>query len=173
MPFGVSIKTFQDKVIEYLFSHENGRLAGQIGILAKDNDKLCKERGEGAYNGFIFDGVAYRDPNAAEHFSILPGLDFSLNDRMEVLLQQKQEMDRDIQSIRQAIFVLLEPAVSDQQARDTLPDCLGTVISGFLSPVPDRIDPPGCTVSSPRARRQFEKTLPLIEQYAATKLIFS
>jgi len=174
MPFGATIKQFQDRVIQYLFEHEDRRIAGQIGLIAKDNDTLSCERGDGSFHGFIFDGVAYREQNPPTHYAILPGLDYSLNDRMELLLEQKKVLDTDIQLIRQTIFNLLNNADTDQQARDTLPDCLEAVISDFLSPVPDRMDPPGCTVSTlPRFKKQFEKTLPLIEQYAATKLIFS
>ena len=175
MPFGVTISEFQQSTIVYLFEHEDKRLAGQIGNLAKDNDEICKSRGEGNYYGFIFDGVAYRDPNAKEHFAMLPGLDFSLNDRMEALMSQKNQMNKDIQLVRQALFNLLNPATTDQQARDTLPECLLPVVKELMPDgVPSRMDQPTCTIQdNPRALRQYEKILPLIEQYSATRLIFS
>lgn len=162
---------FIDQLMSLLFASENRRLTSWI-------DKLCEQNQEARGDkpvGFLFNGVFYRPSNIRGHIPVKRSLHLSLAPQMESYLKDKALLDEDKAFISQTVFALLGPCTSDQDIRDTLPECLIQVLSAGGSSIGrlERTRPAGFTLTgNERAWRQYQKVLPKMEEYTATRLIF-
>jgi hypothetical protein len=157
-----------DHTSKVLFEAERRRLQKWI-------DRLCRANQECYSNpkleGFLYEGIYYRPSWLGRGIWPHGALHFTLADEMRAFLIDKKIVDDDERFIRQTLFALLHPCKTDQDIRDTLPECLIPVISGLASY--PRTRQPACTIEgNARALRQYEKILPKIELYTAARMIF-
>lgn len=167
----MDINSLVRKLTASLFVAEERRLNGKIVELNTRNKQVRKLQ----VDGFLFSGQFYL-PTGVSTVRFGPGqakapLHDSLVDSMEEYLADQKSIRTDQNLIRQTLFQVLSNCRTDQDFRNALPECLVEHIEGLnrLS----RTEEPGYTVrSNPRALRQFQKALPKIELYAATRLIY-
>lgn len=160
------------KVIQHLnknlFVAERRRLDKNIAKLIGLNNECAGQ----PLAGFLYLGEYY----TAQGFQTSKGvpkkrIDSSLEEKMEWHLKDAKIINEDEQMISQVIFKLLDPCESLQDMRNTLPDCLATMIPALEGM--SREDEVGCSIrNDERAKRQFEDLLPKIEMYSAARLLY-
>lgn len=155
-----------------LFEPENRRLNQMLISLNQQNKEIRKS----TIDGFLYLGGYYipagipatiagrgQDKNTL-HFSLYP--------EMDRYLTHKKNLDRDIAQIRQILVLLTQQANSPQEYRDALPECL-VPLDPEAAKLPRFMRHPTWLIqSNKRALIQYEHTLPRIEFYAATRLIY-
>lgn len=170
-------------VADALFEPEERRLS-------REKDRLCdlnQEAHKTSLDGFMFQGCAYR------HSSVPPGgnnfrtLHLSIWDEMAEFTVDQDRIEQDKHRIQQLLFRLIQCHVSDQlrsdianhpssydehiqHVRDAIPDCIADLL-----PEPykvDRMNSLEGSIDDPRVLREYRKTLPKIQEYAATRLLF-
>lgn len=153
---------------EQLFAAEERRLARATDALCEANQEA---HGGSPSDGFRFQGRAYRHsltPPGGRNFT---SLHLSLWDRMTAHVADQQRLEDDRASVKQLLFRLIEPCTCEQHVRDAVPDCVADLLpEPYLSL--GRMGSPTGSIHDPRLMRQYQKTLPKIEEYAATRLIF-
>ena len=160
-----------NELLETLFAPEKRRLAGVITELNKTNKQLKNLSAD----GFIYGGIVYM-PSGVSTTVVGPGqaknsLDFSLYDEMERWLKDSKTVFDDQSLIRQMLFLLLWPCQKNRDIRDTLPDCLVSLIPD-LKQHPRSLNPGWTLDHNERARKQFDKLLPKMELYSAARLFY-
>lgn len=157
-------------LMEQLFAPETRRLAIVINKLSGHN-KILKRA---AADGFLYGGILYMPtgsvvtagPNQAK-----TSLDLSLNSEMDTWIQDQKAIRCDQDLVKQMLFRLLKPCKSVREIRNTLPECLISLVPE-LNAEP-RTDPAGYTLEGDeRAKRQFDKLLPKIEMYSVTRFLY-
>lgn len=154
-----------------LFEAEKRRLKAVINELNSQNKRLKNL----AVDGFLYGGQLYM-PSGVSTVVAGPGqckatLAFKLNDQMETWLRDHKTIRDDHDLIKQMLFRLLKPCISERAIRDALPECLVTLDRRFSTYC--RSDPPGWPFENdPRAMRQFLKLVPKMEVYSAARLLY-
>lgn len=151
-----------------LFVAEKRRLDKTVADIIRANNR---EKGVSAagflHMGEYYTASGFQQVGNAQKYP----LEQSLVDRMDAHLKDAETVAIDEQQIGQIIFKLLDPCETLQAVRDTLPECLATIIPA-LNPL-TRMNEPGDSLRhDTRASKQFEKLLPKIEMYAACRLIY-
>lgn len=155
-----------DRIIDVLFVAEHRRLAKFITAMVDMNQEAHGR----LLDGFHYEGIHYRREGlkgaltkAVLHPSLEPQMDAHLLDRATV--------KNDEQQIRQTLFKLLDPCRSEQDIRDTLPNCLTDTL-GDTARLARRNEPAFTIRDDARALRQYHKVLPRIELYSAARLLY-
>lgn len=156
-----------DHIVNQLFAAEKRRLANDI-------DRMCRANSS-AHNETLH-GFHYR-----EGFHTLQGvkgnlkrksLHLSLHDEMENVLADRKTVREHEQTIRQALAKLLYSCFLTQHVRDTLPDCLAQLLPEDIRNLERCGSPANTIVGDVRAQRLYDKALPLMEMYAAGRLLY-
>jgi hypothetical protein len=160
-----------DQVQRFLTEHEERFFTDQTRRLAQENNKLRYRKALPRATGFVFEGVSYILP---EHnfSSLLPGLEEDLVDEMKVLLASREDTGKEIKQISQLMFLMAKDHVeTTQDLRDLLPECL---IPAFPSLTQlDRTREPAFSIQdSPKMLDRWEKALPRIEYFTATRMLY-
>lgn len=155
-----------DLMIERLFASDKRRLEAWADRIVKMNQEAqkCPD------NAFIYSGLFFRLSTVCGPIPRRAALHPSLAPQMDQLLKDKKIIDDEKAFVRQAIVQLLDPCESLQDIRDALPDCLVSCISD-LSRIERSREPAFTIQGNPRALRQYQKMLPNIQVYSATRLI--
>ena len=158
-------------VLQKLFEAEKRRLAGIITELNSSNKRL---------NGHIADGFLYGGqlfmPSGVSTVVAGPGqckptLHFSLNNEMDAYTRDLKTVKDDHDLIRQMLFLLLKPCTNEREVRNTLPECLVSLVQGLNNE--PRADNAGYTLRGDhRAMRQFAKLVPKMEIYSVGRLLY-
>lgn len=163
--------TLQLTIDNALFTHEGQRIRKAVDSLVEKSDRLQSEQNKPRRYGFLYAGVFYRHSAAPEFHASLPALDLSLWDEMTEIEADKAQLEDDRQKFRQLAFSLFEIANTDQDLRDLLPECLAPLVPGLRNF--NRSRPEGSMFEEhPRAKKLFDKLLPRMEFYAATRLFY-
>jgi hypothetical protein len=156
-----------DEIKSTLFAPENRRLATAIDRLVVQNDEEC----EHPYKGFLFAGEVYRHSLGNTIYKSWPVLAYALNGDMERWLKDKKQVQLDEAQIGQMLFKLLYQANDLQEIRDTLPECLVSLVPQ-LRAMPRKFNQEFLIRHNERDLKQFRKILPKIEMYAMASLIY-
>jgi hypothetical protein len=160
-----------DGLVEKLFEAERRRLAGEINELNSRNKKLKNS----TIDGFMYGGDFYA-PFGVAMTVVGKGqakqtLHFQLNNEMDAWVREQKSINDDQTLIKQMLFCLLKPCQSERDIRNALPECLVSLVQG-LNQHP-RADEAGYTLrGDERGLRQFNKLLPKMELYSATRLLY-
>lgn len=155
-------------MLKQLFGNDERRLTAWV-------DRLCKSQQEAlgdpkAY-AFIYNGTFYRQSNVVGRIDGKKQLAPHLTAEMENFLKDKSAVDNDRAYTKQTLVNLLDGCDTLQDVRDTLPECLVCTLPQLRGL--DRKREPACTIqSNPRALRHYVKILPVMEAYAAARLVF-
>lgn len=154
-----------------LLSPEFRRLDSEIEKLNAANKEVKRL----AVDGFIYGGLYFLPKTGTRIVAgagrAKPTLHFSLVDRMETWLKDNKAIIDDSSLIRQMLFRLLSSCRNETEVRNALPECLVSLVQGLSSL--HRSDEVAYTLAGDeRAKRQFEKILPRMEFYSATRLIY-
>lgn len=161
-----------DTICANLFGSEDRRIQNWVDKLCKENRVRYNNRTD--FEGFLHEGIFYRPSWFPKGLPDTEALHPELYEEMHKLVVSKAEIDEDRAFIKQILFKLLYPCEQYQDFRDALPECLIAIIPQNVSwaRLP-RIREPAYTIAGDtRALRQFDKMLPKIELYLATKLLF-
>ena len=154
-----------------LFEAEKRRLNSLIIDINKDNKELKSLK----VDGFMYGGKFYL-PTSISTTINGPGvskstLHVSLYKEIDRWIADSKIIKDDHDLIKQMLYRLLKPCQTNQDIRDTLPECLVKLIPS-ISTHP-RSEEPGYTLlGDERASRQFRKLLPKMELYATTRLFY-
>lgn len=160
------------KLIKYLLSKlfvaEKRRLDKTVANLIRENNELCEVQAA----GFLHYGEYY----TAEGFQTMTAggkvtLHDNLIDKINWHIKNAKMVADDERLIGQIIFNLLDPCETLQDMRDSLPDCLATMIPE-LAKLPRHNEQGWSLRQNVRASKQFEKLLPKIEMYSAARLLY-
>jgi hypothetical protein len=152
-------------ILDQLFAAEQRRLQRKIDELHKSNQELHREK----LDGFLYMGVPYFPADALAgsrakktlHLRLWPDMDEHLADK------QKVELDRNL--IHQVLFRAIEPCHCIEHVRDAIPDCIADTLPEPLASMERRGGPNWYTE---RDLKQWNKAMPLVELYSATRLIY-
>jgi hypothetical protein len=152
-------------MMQKLFVAEDRRITKALDVLIKQNQEATGMLSD----GFMYQGKFYRHSNAAAGGGARTTLDLSLWPQMERLLQEKEEIELDRRQIEQVLFRLIEPCANLQHVRDAVPDCIIDITPAEVRELGRMGRPNWQTL---RDLRQYNKILPRIEFYSATRLIY-
>lgn len=163
-----NLHKFLDALVNKLFTAEERRLDKIVETL----DRRNREIGGHKPQGFLLQGKLYRPNNTIliAKTGIKP-LAYELTDDGNKFLKDRIQIDQDRQAIKQILYKLVEPCQNAQEIRDTLPECLVSLVpelskmerrfaKGFFAPKDDRFV------------RQYEAILPKIEMYSVSCLLY-
>lgn len=158
-------------LLETLFEAEDRRLNKILIQLNQDNKKLRDSK----VDGFLYLGLPYLPKGIS---TVITGrtqckqaLHAGLVEAMERYLEDRLVVKEDRGFIQQTLFQMTRPCKSVQDLRDTLPECLVNLRQD-LARYPRTRNVAWTIQDNPRALRQYEKILPRIEFYSATRLIY-
>lgn len=158
--------TLIDAIIQTLFSAEERRLTKAIDEMCRSNTEAYKEQ----LDGFHYQGRFFRPEGLKGHLK-RKVLHLSLHPQMDLHLRDEASIQADQQAIRQTLFQLLDPCKSDQDVRDTLPNCLTDTL-GKVAQLQRMAEPAFTIADNPRAMKQYLKVLPKLEMYSAARLLY-
>jgi hypothetical protein len=165
---GSQISVWTDQIINMLFAAERRRLQNWV-------DKICVANQEATGGeplaGYIYQGQWYRHSSIGQGKFTKTPLSASLSGEMNSFLSDKRITDMEEQLLKQGVFSVLRTCCDLQDLRDALPDCLVDCFPE-LSKFPRNREVAYTLASEDRPLRQFNKILPKLEVYAATRLIF-
>ncbi|MFA7188480.1 MAG: hypothetical protein WC117_00160 [Sphaerochaetaceae bacterium] len=150
-----------------LFEAEFRRLAQIVKTLDTHNRELSKL----TTRGFMFKGKNYIPEGSQIVAMPLPSLTFQLWNQGDAYLKDMDSVLLDKATIEQMLTRLLFHCGTTQEIRDTLPECLIPLVPALAS-VP-RVYAQGFWAPKDEMfKRQYEKILPKIEFYSATRLLY-
>jgi hypothetical protein len=156
-----------DEVIKILFAADDRRLQAWVDRLCEKNQELRRE----PVIGFLYGGRYFRPSNVVGLVKTKRALDPSMYDQIDAYLDDERQVDKDKAFIRQAMFAVLDPCKDIQDIRDALPECLVDCLPKLKEL--SRHNQPAFTIQdNPRALRQFNKVLPMMEVYATARMVF-
>ena len=165
---GSSMFTLIKHLLSELFVAEKRRLDKAVADLIRKNNEVCGVQAA----GFLHYGEYY----TAEGFQTMAAngkvtLHDSLTDQIDWHIKDAKIVADDERLIGQIVFKLINPCETLQDMRDSLPDCLATIIPA-LAQLPRHNEQGWSLRQDARASRQFEKLLPKIEMYSAARLLY-
>lgn len=156
-----------DQIIKCLFEPDHRRIQAWIDKIAEKNSEI---QGQDVH-GYLYAGVHYRPSNVAGFITNKKPLHSSLAEDMENLLRAKRAVDVEKGKVSQTLFLLLEPCKSEQDIRDTLPECVVDCLPN-LKRLERTAEPAFTVADNSRATRQYKKILPKMEEYSVARMIF-
>ncbi len=156
----------------FLTGHEERFFMEQTQRLAKENNKVRIQKNLPPTTGFIFDGIAYVLPEHNHSAPGLHGLEVDLEYEMEALLNERKARNQEVRQISQVLFLICKDHTETlQDLRDLLPEC---VVPAFpeLADL-ERTRPAAFSIQdNPLMLSRWEKALPRIEYYTATRILY-
>lgn len=166
-------KQWCDALISRLFEAENRRLDHIVEELVDANNALLGK----PHHGFTFMGSKYipmkfdalRKALARQP---VPTLSFMLQDQGRALEKDVQSIQFDKDRIRQVFVTLLTNCNDLQDIRDSLPDCVVSLVPE-LQVLNRKMAHPTWAIKSDRfALKAYENMLERIEMYAVSRLLY-
>lgn len=163
-----NLHKFLDALVSRLFAAEERRLDKAVESL----DQRNREIGRHKTQGFLLQGKLFRQKSATliATTGIKP-LAYELTEDGNKFLRDRNNIDQDRQIIKQILYKLVEPCQNGQEIRDTLPECLVSLVPE-LSRMERRFAKGFFAPKDERFQRQYEAILPKIESYSATCLLY-
>lgn len=164
-----------DKISAALFAAEDRRLNKRVEELNQKNSEIKKK----VLFGFMHMGERFipescKAQSAANRRQnmVLPTLAFELLPEAADFMSDVAKVKSDKAQIKQVLFKLLYQVTNLQELRDCLPEVLVPLVPEVSGLSRHMQDPTYLIRSDWRAVRDYEKTLPKIEMYAMTRLIY-
>lgn len=154
-----------ENLSQALFAHEHKRLQKLRGSFVDEHNKLTGHRDETlVYQGEFFNKQpGWHVQRSTPDPSLFPAMDRYRKDKAKIEDDQTQ--------VRQFLTRLLQSCENLPDVRDALPELLVNLNSQFQSW--SRTRPEAWPIlDDPAAFRQYQKILPKIEFYAASKLLY-
>lgn len=160
-------------IIDVLFKADDRLIAASVQKLNTQNSEIKKQN----FHGFIHQGVRFIDPRyEAIKISLakrpLPTIALQLMPELRSFDQERVRVEAHKSQIRQALVPLMINALDEQDIRDSLPDCIVSLIPQLSKLHRQRQNVTTHIASNKFAMRAYEKALPLIEQYSVAALIY-
>lgn len=161
-------------ITERLFAPEDRRIDKMIEELNQRNSAI---KGKQLF-GFMHLGKRYIPQSckaqaaALRKQQVIPSLAFELIDEASVFINDVKKVESDREQIKQVLFKLLYQANTLQDIRDSLPECLISLVPEVAKMDRRNEDPTWLIRNDHRALKQYAKMLPKIELYAMTRMIY-
>ena len=152
-------------IISGLFQPDFNRLQRRL------SRALTEVNGSVTNTAFHYMGKTYFvDGNTAVRGAHVVDVPSTIVPQLESYLQDKAQVEKDRDVIRQLVAALLQECEDSQDIRDALPDC---IVPTNILQERERTRPVGYPFdSNPRLKRQLDKYHDVIFQYAAAKLLY-
>ena len=152
-------------IISGLFQPDSDRLQRRL------SRTLTEVSGTVPNTAFHYKGKTYFvDGNTAIRGAQVVDVPPTLVPQLEAYLQDRAQVEKDRDIIRQLVAALLQECENSQDIRDALPDC---IVPANIMQERERSRPVGYPFdSNPRLKRQLDKYHDTIFQYAAAKLLY-
>ena len=167
----MTLKEICDSLTKAIFEHEYKRLKKAEIKFVKENHSLG-----GSSDGFRYQGMIFTN---LEGKLICKGNFSSLNEQLitavEMHIKHFHTINFDRIRVHQALALVLRDAKSQQDIRDTLPECAVDVLRMGLRMGKDcpRTRPEAYTlVDNPRSFKQYVELREKIEFYLASKMLY-
>lgn len=148
---------------------ERRRLERNLDLLIEKH----MEASNSSVMGFIHEGLCYRHNNAPKGKLNYQAIHPSVEPDMRLHVQQHNELEANLQEIRQALLPIVRLCLSDQDLRDALPDCIITMFkTGGATKLHRTRKPAWVLEEGSRAMEHYQRVLPNIEFYSAARLIY-
>lgn len=166
-----------DAIMKRLFEPEGRRIDNQIKQLVEKNSLLKNT----FLLGFIHLGEVYlpkeNEPLYRATARNLRGktvqpLAIQLIQEASTFLSDIRSLELDKAQIKQVLFKQIINANSIQEIRDSLPECIASMMPEFKGLTRQYNDPTMWIRSDHRAVKEFNRMLPKMEMYAMTRLIY-
>jgi len=163
-------------IIDNLFEAEFRRLEKKLTAINIENKQLLLTK----IDGFLHLDKFYR-PNTgtlmvANKDMYKNALHKNLWRMMDEHIEDIKNTNKDKLLVKQTLVFLLSSCIYLQEIRNALPECLVNILiaAGYASVSSiKKTAPTAYTIQdNPRALRQYEKILPLMEMYSVTKLLY-
>lgn len=160
-------------IIDVLFQADDRRIAAAVQRLNTQNSEIRKKN----YHGFMHHGIRFIDPRyksvqAQLAKQPLPTLSLQLMDELRQFDIDRLRIDTDKSRIRQALVPLIVNSQDLQDIRDSIPDCVASLVPQLSVLQRQRQSITTHIQSDKFALKAFEKALPLMEEYSVTALIY-
>ncbi len=165
---GSSMYKLITHLLKELFVAEKRRLDKNVADLIRKNNELLGVQHAGfLYYGEYYTATGFKNMASKEKVT----LHDSLTDKIKWHIQDSKTIADDERLIGQIIFKITDPCTTLQDIRDSLPECLATMIPALAKLPRHNIE--GWSIrQDTRATRQFNKLLPKIEMYSAARLLY-
>lgn len=151
-----------------LFEAEERRLRGVVDRIIKHNSLFFPDT---PCDGMLFQGKPYDYSNLGTGSRTRVSTHHTLFLEMEEYIKDTETVWGDRHHISQILHGLIEPCSTFQDIRDTLPNCLSSIIPQIAS-LP-RIREEAFTIrDNVRTVRQYRKALPRMEFYSTARLLY-
>lgn len=162
-----------ERIIPKLFEAEDRYLGVMVTELNKANSEIKRQ----SFQGFMHMGKKFIPPEFLWNKAMIarrpvPPLHFSLMDQSAEFIRHQTRVDLDKSQIRQILFQQLHQCNDLQEIRDSLPDCLVSLIPELQQVNRYVQDPLWLVRSNPHAVAQYNKILPKIEFYTMSRMIY-
>jgi hypothetical protein len=158
-------------VMKRLFDPETRRFQNWIDDIARRNHIL---KADPKPLGFLHRGRHFRPSWLGRGNWGCKTVHDSLADEVQAMVDDKEKIDEDRQSVQVCLHALLTPCVTMDDIRDALPECVIAVspeelhLTGYA-----RSRAEAFTIAdNPRALRLYGKVKPKLELYAAARFIY-
>lgn len=157
-----------DFILEQLFVAEFRRLRTNVSKLNRQNNEVRRAQAD----GFMLNGLFYRDMESPPSADCAPALDLSLMADGLSFIADRDKVHHERQLIKQTLNHLVTGCSSSQDLRDALPDCLRDTLTQEINRLSRTREEAYTIRDNPRALRQYQKILPRIEFYSAARLLY-
>lgn len=155
-------------LLKELFIAERRRLDKNVGDLIRQNNEVKQTQAAGfLYYGEYYTATGFQNMTASGKVT----LHDDLEDKIKWHLEDAKTVAEDERLIGQIVFKLTDPCETLQDMRDSLPECLATMIPA-LAKMPRHNEVGWSIRQDTRASKQFDKMLPKIEMYSAARLLY-
>ena len=158
-------------ILFQLVATEKRRLEREINRIVAEN----KEHIRSSADWFLYQGKVYTSTAA----TLLPGgaggfpqLAMALNREMEAYIRDQKEVEQDQTMIKQILVTLLQGCGSSQEIRDTLPSFLLPLTPDYIKQLGARFAEGFFAPKHERFVSQYQRMLPKMEFYSATRLLY-
>ena len=164
-------KTWVDRALDRLFEPERRRLNKLVYAIT---EKQAALQGNPCY-GSVYRGERYIPESSLgylKEIKKLRSLSFQLNADAVALYTDTCKIENDQTHIRQLLTILLSRCKTSQECRDSLPDCVASLIPE-LKDFPRRNPDPAFMIrDNPNFMLEYERTLPKIQFYSVTHMLY-
>ncbi len=155
-------------ILDQLFVAEWRRLDKSIERLNQQNNEI-----NGVSEiGFILDGMFFRSKETTLGKGDQRVLAKSLEEDGKLFLQDKKTITTDQQMIKQSLVHLLKSCKTEQDIRDTLPECVIPLLPLSVRTLSRTRETAFTINDNERAKYQYGLVYPRIEFYSAARLIY-
>lgn len=154
-------------MLEMLFVAEHRRLDANLLKLHNANKSAWGKQGD----GFIYQGVFFVPKGTPKGRRTNLPLHARLQGEGDAYMADQRVIEEDAKWISQLLFRLMDSCHTGQDVRDAVPECISDTLPEVYRSL-DRIRTPSYFILNEMDLKLYNRVLPRIEFYSATRLLY-